>query len=200
LQIPQDTYEMYAQITKDEDKRDFFVEAVKATLVKRMTGGVLNKTQITRPEMLYFKKERTLNSAYAKVHKILYEKRNPAWALVRNSMRSLATDGNFYLGDKKFSLNRNIELMYPEGSDSYENHNSKNAYKRVWTPSKPVVHLVQGLVHNKLFKEIPSLEEAIFKPDWLPEALQSAEDMRKIICLMPNLKIKDKDTIQLLAK
>lgn len=27
LQIPQDTYDMYAQITKDEDKRDFFVFA-----------------------------------------------------------------------------------------------------------------------------------------------------------------------------
>ncbi len=186
----------------DWDKRTRFIDAVKAMMIKYMTGGRLPKKHVKNSDVLQFAKERELDTALRQVGRIIQTKRLPAWEIALPYMMSHAI--NVTLADgSKFSLDRALEQKFPSpdvefGADPY---NKNNAYKRVWIPSKPVLHLMFGL-HNALadYNHKPDTEDLICNPDWLPFAAENAESIRKTLCALDKININDEDTIQLLPK
>jgi hypothetical protein len=84
---------------------------------------------------------------------------------------------------------------------SADEHNKDNAFHRVWTPSKPIMHLIAGLNGSlKEKKRSVSIDNLIDNPEWVIHALKNSEKLRTLISLIPQLKIPDNIQIQLIPK
>ena len=184
----------------DLDRRDRFVAAVKALVFKYAMNGQLKRRIIKREDILAFSKERELDAAINHALNIIMKKRMPAWHITLYSMMSHAVPVTMEDGSK-FSINKMIKNHFPDSDISADPHNKDNAYKRVWTPSKPVVHLMFGLQNY-----LPQMDgdfhfdDLFLKLDWVLEAIENAENVRKTLCMLEGINITDTDTIQLLAK
>ena len=184
----------------DLDRRDRFVAAVKALVFKYAMKGQLKRRIIKREDILAFSKERELNAAINHALNIIMKKRMPAWHITLHSMMNHAVPVTMADGSK-FSINKMIRSHFPDSDISAEPHNKDNAYKRVWVPSKSVVHLMFGLQNH--FPETGDdfhVDDLFLKPDWVPEAIENAENVRKTLCILDGINITDADTIQLLSK
>lgn len=185
----------------DLDRRDRFVAAVKALVFKYSMNGQLKRRIIKREDILAFSKERELNAAINHALNIIMKKRMPAWHIALHSMMNHAAPVRMADGSK-FSINKMIEQKFPESDlGSGDMVNRIKGYNRYWSPSKSVVHLMFGLQNH--FPETGDnfhVDGLFLKLDWVPEAIENAENVRKTLCILDGINITDADTIQLLAK
>lgn len=184
-------------------RREEFVHACLAMLFKNRLGGQLKRKYVYKKEILEFSRKRKIDSQLSKALKIL-KKRKQAMDIFKFQL-SRSIDGvEANIGNHSFSINRWIETFFPTSEVSLEEHNQKNAYERMWSPSKPILHIVwafEEVLSELSGKEELSLEFLLEEPEkWLVRALNRSEEMRIIILKFANLRLSEKDQIRVLPK
>ncbi len=156
------------------DKRDEFVKAVKACWVKDakpVTGAYMY------PKDLRSYSNQKIDNQIRKASRRIYTKRFAARAMALK----LLMDHSSKTG---LTINKLIQANYVAFD---ENHNQildgdENAYQRIWEPSKPVLHLVFGLMNS--FSVFGSTDVDIYallrNPLWVESAVENSEGLRKL--------------------
>jgi hypothetical protein len=181
-------------------KRDCFVNACKAHICLKITAGKYKTRWFSNKGIASLAKDkRKIDSQFRKTGKIL-EKRIKAWGIFKLKLMNLAAPVTY--NGKKFSVQQVLNRLFPTDTEiSADEHNKDNAFHRLWTPSKPVMHLVAGL-NDSLRQSAISFcfDSLIDDPFWVCDALNKGENLRKIIASLPQLKIHDNQQIQLLPR
>ena len=185
---------------EDHTKRTDFVNACRAWMFKRMLGGQLKRRLVNNPDILKFSDIRKIDSQFNRADKILVTKRLPALNLFRLQLTSKAI--NVKIGEEKFCIDKWVHHHYASPqNDKAEEYNEKNFYRRKWSPSKPIIHLVLGL--NTAIKEEmrpTTIEKLLINAEWLPEAVDVSEKTRKTIALLNVINITEQKQIQILPE
>lgn len=115
-----------------------------------------------------------------------------AWRLITSRRLPAARVAEKYLltrwtaGDKKTGTG--ISALFG---------NDVNKVTRIWSESKPVLHLAIALRQQA---ELPSADifDLLANPGWLRTAVETAEKQRNLLCLHPHLAFSDQQTIQVI--
>ncbi len=176
-------------------RRDQLIDAFKAWMVKRAIQAG-HKRSIFRAD-LRATRWRDIDGEFSKASRLITSRRGVA----RNiALPSLIRGGlwDVRIGEKSATINRALTRTFDSATGA------KNAYRRVWSESKPVLHLAFGL-ENALGDYLPKsknegLPELLSNPVWLQAAIKNAEGVRHALVLMPQIRIHDRDTIQLIPE
>ena len=176
-------------------RRDELIEAFKAWMVKRAIQAG-QKRSIFRAD-LRATRWRDIDGEFSKASRLITSRRGVA----RNIVLPRLIRGGLWdvpIGEKSATINRAL-------TRTFDNANGvKNAYRRVWSESKPVLHLAFGL-ENALSDHLSSnktvaLPDLLINPGWLSAAIENAEGIRHALVLTPQIRIHERDTIQLVPE
>ncbi|MDH4378373.1 MAG: hypothetical protein QE263_00495 [Vampirovibrionales bacterium] len=156
----------------DIPKRDEFIDAVKAWWVKQARKKISYKRF---PQRLRQYPNQKIDNQFSKLTRRFYTRRLPAW----NIALILLLQAN----QEKVTLNKSIEKRYTKYSDKNQKilGNAENSYQRVWSDSKPILHLIYGLINSLdcFENQEVDLQMLLSNPEWLEKALLNAENIRK---------------------
>lgn len=188
----------------DTPKRDDFVNACRAWIIKGITGGQLKRRLVDNTEILKFGERRKIDAQLDRADKIIVEKRLPALHLFKLQLMSKAVSVTISK-DEKFTINKWLGKHYPTSEYALKNsgieYNKGNAYDRIWSPAKSIIHLVAGLENSITDKQKPlSIETLLINPEWLPEAITISENLRKLMISIKAINIKENQQIRISKK
>lgn len=183
-------------------KRDDFVNACRAWVIKGVTGGQLKTRLVNNHDILKFSDTRKIYRQFDKAGKIIVDKRLPAITLFKLQLANITPNTIVTLSNgKKFSINKWVEIHYATSPEKGEKYNEKNFYRRVWSPSKPIIHLIAGFENSITEEHKPlSIEKLLVNPSWVPNAISISENLRKVIPLLEGINICESKQIQVLPK
>jgi len=184
----------------DTVKRTEFVNACRAWMLKGMMGGQLKSKYIYKEDILEFAETRKMEAQFKKAEKIIADKRAPALLAFKLKFLTKAIPVHIS-GGEEFTLDKWFDKCYPTKDNvNASEHNKRNAYYRIWKPSKSIIHLVAGFENAIQDKQIACcIEDLLINPAWLSEALEIAENLRKMILLHKPFKIKAYEQIRMSA-
>lgn len=175
-------------------RRDELIEVFKAWMVKRAIQVGHQRNQYRAD--LRATRWRDIDGEFSKASRLITSRRGVARSialprLIRGGLWDVRIDG------KSATINRALTRTFDDNS-------VKNAYRRVWSESKPVLHLAFGL-ENALSDYLPdgktvALPDLLINPVWLRAAIENAEGLRRILVLTPQIRIHERDTIQLVPE
>ena len=197
------------------DKRDEFVKAAKAWLVKSHFPPKSKIRNIVRKDIRTYANRKITNVFNRAIHRI-QSRRLPAVLMAQqiiiNDMANfkISIDNKIFdlqilMGDGAKTVNKSAEWIAcnPKILNSIPN----NIKHRIWSETKPVLHIVHSL-HVGLFHDITknsqnskvSIFDCIEDASWLEDTLKNAEKFRQVITKLSIIRISDEDTISLMPE
>lgn len=175
-------------------RRDKFLQAYKALMVKLAIRKGGDRSTFRRDLRAY--ENRKINNQIDMVRKRIATRRLPAWKIA--VYLKLSHVGPDFMYQRRYSVNQHLSDLYDNDPDKIS-----NAYKRIWTESKPVLHLLFGLrdAYPGLdTNHFHCIDKLLLDTSWLLPSLRTAELARRIILCYPHFNICEEQTIQLLPE
>ena len=169
---------------KNVERRDHFIESVKAWAERVAKAG--------RPML-----PRDIDRRMNRVREIIMKR----WPAADLATRHLLKPGGVILTTTNQPVETATTHRFAVATTNDDTPN--NFYRDVWTPCKPVLHLMIAFGNHApgfMPEGKYGIDDLIARPGWLRPALENAEALRLAIDLCDAIPVSDDDMIQLLAK